>query len=191
MIELDMEHLFQGKSLCPMKNEKLSDLNKANWLIEVESKPKLRTYMLFKSELSTQDYIKFHSNKRHRSILGQFILGILPLEIETGRFSNVPHAERTCKFCDTDKVEDEYHFVMSCPLYADYRGILFKKATNIAPQFTYYDCNTKLPFQPKTVREIQLYISVMPCVCGVLDSMYKTIPQFSLLYHIFIFSYQK
>ena len=37
-----------------------------------------------------------------------------------GRHSNRPKEDRKCKFCKVF-VEDEYHFLMSCPLYQDLR----------------------------------------------------------------------
>ena len=42
--------------------------------------------------------------------------GILPLEIETGRYSGVPPEKRYCRVCNLPVVEDEYHFLYSCPL---------------------------------------------------------------------------
>ena len=41
--------------------------------------------------------------------------------MERGRHFNLPRNERTCKFCNF-VIEDEYHFLMSCPLYQDLRN---------------------------------------------------------------------
>ena len=40
------------------------------------------------------------------------------LSIETGRYSNTCKASRCCFSC-ADCVEDEYHFILVCPVYAN------------------------------------------------------------------------
>ncbi len=37
-----------------------------------------------------------------------------PLRIETGRFENMNVEEWICQICNTDVIEDEMHFLMSC-----------------------------------------------------------------------------
>ena len=48
------------------------------------------------------------------------------LLIETGRYANrsLGRNERKCTICD---LEDEYHFVLVCPVYADLRKKYMKK----------------------------------------------------------------
>lgn len=46
----------------------------------------LRTYVLFKKELKTENYVKYYMHKRKRSLVALLLLGILPLRIETGRY---------------------------------------------------------------------------------------------------------
>ena len=115
--------------------ENLVKLNKQEWLENVHNKPKLRTYVLFKREFSLENYIKYHMHKRKRSLLSQFRLGILPLRIETGRYDNTPVNNRLCKLCVLNAVEDEYHFVMTCPLYVNFRLNLFQKAAQMYENF--------------------------------------------------------
>ena len=43
------------------------------------------------------------------------------LEIEAGRYLGIDRNQRTCKLCNFNVVESEYHFVMCCPKYADLR----------------------------------------------------------------------
>lgn len=56
-----------------------------------------------------------------RSTLAQFRCGIIPIRIETGRFQGEPIEERICVFCSNRSVEDEFHFLLHCSLYNDYR----------------------------------------------------------------------
>ena len=85
-----------------------------DWHQEVLNKPKLSTYVTFNSELQVEDYLYYVTNRRSRSLLGQFRMGILPLYVETGRFNNTPLERRLCTFCSLNEIEDEYHFLMIC-----------------------------------------------------------------------------
>ena len=47
------------------------------------------------------------------------------LHIEVGRHKNIDRIFRICPYCDLFNVkilENEFHFVMECPLYCDLRG---------------------------------------------------------------------
>ena len=43
------------------------------------------------------------------------------LAIERGRYENTPRDERICKNCNLNMVENEYHFLLVCPMYRDLR----------------------------------------------------------------------
>ncbi len=59
-------------------------------------------------------------SRPERSLLAQLGIGVLPLKIETGRYNNVTVVEdRICELCDLD-IEDENHFVCSCPIYSQF-----------------------------------------------------------------------
>ena len=66
--------------------DKMESYAKENWRLTVESKPKLRTYKLFKSEPSPEVYVKSFMNRFQRSTFAKFRCGILPIQIEVGRF---------------------------------------------------------------------------------------------------------
>ena len=63
-----------------------------------------------------------------RSLLSKLQCGILPLEIETGCYSRVRPDERFCKVCGLNRVEDEYHFLFSCPLLQLERSSFYLEA---------------------------------------------------------------
>ena len=44
-------------------------------------------------------------------------MGILPLQKETGRYFRRTLNERLGLLCDKKSIEDEYHFLLSCPVY--------------------------------------------------------------------------
>ena len=142
---LDLEHVFENNRSCNITlfNDKCFKLTQENWLEQVNSKPKLRTYKCFKSRVETEDYVKCFMSRAKRSLFAQIRFGILPLEIETGRYYRKAENERLCKLCNMRVVENEIHFVMLCQLYNDLRMILFSRIINIDPLFMHLNTNER------------------------------------------------
>ena len=86
------------------------------WWREAQKKPKLRSFIAFKDQAEPMNLVHSNLPRYQRSLLAKLSCGILPLEIETGRYSGIPANERFCKVCNLTVVEDEYHFLYSCPL---------------------------------------------------------------------------
>ena len=105
------------------------------WENDLMLKPKLRTYIRFKCNYDTEKYVKSFLSKSLRSIMAQFRFGILPLKIETGRFTGDAIQKRICDFCDLNEIEDELHFLVQCPQYSEQRSKLFARATIFYPEF--------------------------------------------------------
>ena len=47
------------------------------------------------------------------------------LSIEKGRHKNIKLENRKCKNCQSLEIEDEFHFLITCPQYIAERKILF------------------------------------------------------------------
>ena len=92
--------------------ETLLDKVKCNWAEEIWSKPKLRTYREIKSDYYAENYVLFNLPKKKRSLCAQIRGGILPLNIETGRYVGLDEEDRICQTCDLSVTENEYHFVL-------------------------------------------------------------------------------
>ena len=86
---------------------------------------KLRTYSLVKSTQGMSSYISKISNVKNRVALAKLRLSNHKLHIETGRFQHIDKTERFCSFCK-NQIEDEIHFVISCPTYSNLREPLFQ-----------------------------------------------------------------
>ena len=67
--------------------------------------------------------------------MAQLRCGILPIRIETGRFTNIrdpitdklkkmKSTERICQLCTKDEIENEIHFYV-CPIYEHLRFLLY------------------------------------------------------------------
>ena len=89
--------------------------------------------------------------KRTRSLFTQFRHGILPLRIETGRFRNLPAEQRICQLCELDMVEDEVHFLCTCPWYENARLLLFNKAADLDDNFVNLDVWSNFVFPKKNI----------------------------------------
>jgi len=124
---LDITAAFMDKEIVDLNivRDKLIDIMISNWRDEVNIKPKLRTYVTFKDNVEVENYVKYCNNRQKRSLMAQIRCGILPLKIETGRFTKLAVEERVCTMCNLGKVEDEVHFVVECPFYLAERNSLF------------------------------------------------------------------
>ena len=83
--------------------------------------PKLRTYITFKNVYQPEPFVLSLMSKKQRSFLAQFRFGILPLQLEVGRWTNKNIAERACLVCDSGQVECEQHFAFNCNYYLSER----------------------------------------------------------------------
>ncbi len=88
----------------------VSNLNE-RWKLGMTFKPKLRTYIKFKDQFETEQYIKCCVSCHKRSLLAQFRMGVLHLAIETDRFKSIPVEERVCVLCNMNDMEDDIFFV--------------------------------------------------------------------------------
>ena len=135
-LELDLDITSNDISYIPLQKVK-KDTHQ--WKLSVASKPKLRTYALFKINLKTELYVSLLIPKCKLSIFCQFRSGILPLAIETGRYRNVPANERLCEICNLNLVEDEIHFLCFRPRYQELRTELYQNVLSLDclfPQYT-------------------------------------------------------
>ena len=71
--------------------------------------------------------VGYDLSKSQRSLCAQFRSGILPLHVETGRYTGTELDQRLCGYCELGEVEDETHFLLYCPFYHDLRKTLFDK----------------------------------------------------------------
>ena len=113
----------------------LVEQEKSEWLTNIQSVSKLSNYRKFKLEYGAESYIYKIHNRAHRSIFAQLRCGILPLKIETGRYSQIPLEYRVCIFCNINAVEDEIHFLFDCPLYSAIREKFWSNFTDFYPDF--------------------------------------------------------
>ena len=78
---------------------------------------------------SLEKYTWIIKNRQRRVALSQLRLSSHPLMIEKGRHCKpcLERLDRKCPYCN-DTIEDECHFVISCPLYNNERRELLTEA---------------------------------------------------------------
>lgn len=138
-------------------NTVLFNMHCDKWKENIVKKPKLRTYIIYKTDIFPEQYILKPQSRQKRSLHAQYRSGTLPLAIETGRYTPIydpnsksmklPNAaERFCLFCKSGKVEDEFHFLCECSCYTSERNALFSKIIKATPEFTDYTLQDKFIF---------------------------------------------
>ena len=105
------------------------------WKRDLLSKPKLRTYIKCKNMYSLENYVTLNMAPKYRSALAKLRCGILPLELETGRYHNIEESQWLCKLCQSGSIENEYHFLFDCHKYEDHRRVFYRKIETLYPNF--------------------------------------------------------
>ncbi len=95
------------------------------------------TYITFKDNDCTEKYVKECLHRKEISLLAQIRFGILSLHIETGRFRSLNLDERICIICNSQHIEDEFHFIVSCNAYIEIRQVLYNFITSKIEEFTF------------------------------------------------------
>ena len=122
MAQPTMEHMMYDLEMMMKKG---LDVSRQEWREEIAHKPKLRTYAKIKDFESVGCLVKTGMTRYQRSLVAQLLCGILPLELEIGRFLGLDKKFRYCRVCKTGAVENEAHFLFRCPALKEARkGVL-------------------------------------------------------------------
>ena len=94
----------------------------ATWTTELLSSSKLDVYSTIKFNIELETYISCTFLSRYqRRLYASCRAGVLPLEIERGRWRGTPKELRLCKQCTMNVIEDLEHFLLVCPKYSTLR----------------------------------------------------------------------
>ena len=127
-----------------------------------ENNPDIASYKYNVSKLSfcrqykpndgLENYIVLVNNRRHRSALTKLRCSAHTLKIEIERYSRIynddakrykqlPREKRTCNTCK-NKVEDELHFLLECPLNEEIRHNFLQKIDKITTEDFQFSSDT-------------------------------------------------
>ena len=118
---------------------------------------KLRTYNTFKQKFQYETYLDTLGAYENRKNITKLRISAHKLEIETGRYTSKKHGkrieekDRLCKFCDANKIEDEFHVIMCCSNYEIGRSIMFNSLRDTFPHF-------------EKLNECEQFIFIMECL---------------------------
>ena len=84
------------------------------------------------NKISLQIYLQKCIPKKYVKYLTMFRLSSHSLAIETGRYQGVLNVNRVCKFCKDD-IEDEFHFILKCATYKNFRSKYIKSYYRTRP----------------------------------------------------------
>ena len=104
------------------------------WKHEKAISNKLSFYDTCKSTFAREPYLDVTKGFSRRYSTTKFRISSHDLEIECGRYNNIPRESRVCTWCQISMgaqiVEDENHVLHNCDLYADLRTKLITRLNN-------------------------------------------------------------
>ena len=120
LADLWVNQQFYHISLLEIK-QRILDQYYQSWYSNLNNSQRLASYSRFKHSFSLEPYLNNITNRKFKIALSKFRLSSHRLEIERGRYRNIPKTDRLCQFCSMNTIENEYHFLLICPLYTDLR----------------------------------------------------------------------
>ena len=107
--------------LLKLIKERILDQYKQSWYSAINNSQRLISYCRFKHDFKLETYLDVIQDNKFKIALSRFRLSSHNLEIERGRYTNVSRADRICRMCNSGFVENEYHFLLVCPVFRHFR----------------------------------------------------------------------
>ena len=117
----DIEKFVQDTNITDFVKT-IKDKYTSFWKHQNENSSKLSFYSTFKKDYNLEEYLNNIKDPNQRRMFSKFRVSNHKLEIEFGRYKNVPREERFCKYCDKRTVEYEFHFAFECNKYKNLRN---------------------------------------------------------------------
>ena len=127
--------------------KRLKDMFIQSWMRQCTDCNKSCNYQLFKNTFGIESYL-VNLPVCYRIAMVKIRTSNHKLPIEKGRYRNVAREERTCTLCNLDKIGDEFHFLLECPLLSDIRSKYISKYYFVRPNF--YKFSQLLSIQNKS-----------------------------------------
>ena len=154
--------VVNAKQFYTYAQDKLLADHCVKWANIIENKPKLHYYKMIKNEFKVENYCVVGVKRSQRSHIAKLRLGILPINVELGRYQRKPREECLCELCDQKVVEDELHILFHCTAHNTGRQFLLEHAVRIDPMICDV-CDTDkmkiLTTNPNIIRKTAHYIN--------------------------------
>ena len=117
------------------------------WWDLINESPKAISFVKFKRTIIYEKYLDKIINPKYKTALSRFRMSNHNLLIEKGRYvrPRLDRNERKCFNCK-DEIEDEYHFIIKCPLYTNERRDLIGLSENMYKNFNSLSDEQKFVF---------------------------------------------
>jgi exonuclease III len=113
--------------------QRITDQYMQSWSDSIKNMNRLEFYAAIKEEFKFEKYLDEIMNVKQRKALTKLRCSAHNLQIEIGRHQKTPRNERHCKICKSKSIENEYHFVLICPILRELRLRYLPKNTTSFP----------------------------------------------------------
>lgn len=107
---------------------------KQEWHNRLSQSTRAIFYTSIKDYHSYSKYLDIIKSSAHLTAFIKLVMSSHNLHIEAGRWTRpvTPAGRRNCSVCE-NKLEDEFHFILECPLYTERRSLLIPRYYRIRP----------------------------------------------------------
>ena len=144
---LDISNLEFSETTKQYIRDEIKQKFISDWLSKINdsvNNPGLRLYKLFKFDFRCEPYLQNVKQFKHRKMFTKLRTNSHLLEIEHGKHLGKLAHDRLCSVCHA--VEDEFHFIMVCPLYNELRHNFLAEITSMFPLLNQYSLYDKFLF---------------------------------------------
>ena len=125
------EYVWQQQSSIDIPlhsiRQRIIDVYQQSWYSEINNSSRLESYCIFKHDFELEKYLTINIEQKYKLALTRFRVSSHNLQIETGRYEDLPRQQRLCQLCNMRKIENEFHFLLVCPAYRELRQKYLKQ----------------------------------------------------------------
>jgi hypothetical protein len=129
LIELGFQDVWSNqyidKSVLQIIKQRILDQELQSIMGKMAASSKCSLYQYLFESSTLQYYLRKPIPAFYQKLIAKFRLSSHSLAIETGRYNGTNTINRTCFHCKSE-IEDEFHFILKCPLYVKYRQQFIK-----------------------------------------------------------------
>ena len=142
-IDMDGSAALSPKHFKSLVSELVKSNFITNWYTDLQEKPLLRSYRLYKREFTPECYLDYITLPKYRIPLSKIRASSHDLAIERGRYTRpkTDPYQRLCTQCF--EIENEEHFITNCQINAHERQTFFTKVSSKSPAFMLFNDHEK------------------------------------------------
>ena len=125
--DIGFAYIFENQAISQIElshvKKRLYDNYLQKWSNNISVLSKSESYCMYKNynDLCIEKYLINVTNVKHRITLSRFRCSSHNLMIEEGKIRKLERNQRLCTHCNMNVVENEFHFLLVCPLYRQLR----------------------------------------------------------------------